>query len=417
MPVEDDVNRPICFVIMGFGKKTDYQSGRTFDLDRTYEGIIAPAAMAAGFRPIRADEILHSSIIDLPMYEMLLRSDMVIADISTANPNAIYELGVRHALRPRTTIIMKEDQGKYFFDLNHSSTFNYHHLGEDIGYRETLRAQNDLEALIRSVEKTEVVDSPVYTFIPRLQQPQMSDAEFAAVVEEAEDRQEHIMSISAKAELLVKESSFAAAVPFFAAAHRLRPEEPHFVQRLVLATYKSKEPTELAALVGALLELQKLDPNHSNDPETLGLAGAIYKRMWLLTGDRPQIDSAIDHYKRGFELRRDYYTGENAALCYDIRASVQDDEGEKLFDTLSARKIRESIIDILDSLVASEHFSDRHDRKWVYATMANISFALNLNERQAEYENAFLNEKPADWEAKTFYQSRRQMEELGLPPR
>ena len=29
------------------------------------------------------------------------------------NPNAIYELGVRHALRPYSTIIIKEDEGKY----------------------------------------------------------------------------------------------------------------------------------------------------------------------------------------------------------------------------------------------------------------------------------------------------------------
>jgi hypothetical protein len=37
------------------------------------------------------------------MYEQLLKADVVVADLSTSNRNAIYELGVRHALRPYTT--------------------------------------------------------------------------------------------------------------------------------------------------------------------------------------------------------------------------------------------------------------------------------------------------------------------------
>ena len=42
------------------------------------------------------------------MYALLLHADLVIADITTFNPNAIYELGVRHAVRPYSTIILKE---------------------------------------------------------------------------------------------------------------------------------------------------------------------------------------------------------------------------------------------------------------------------------------------------------------------
>jgi hypothetical protein len=39
-------------------------------------------------------------LIDVPMYEQLLEADVVATDLSTSNRNAIYELGVRHALRP-----------------------------------------------------------------------------------------------------------------------------------------------------------------------------------------------------------------------------------------------------------------------------------------------------------------------------
>ena len=84
--------KKICFVIMGFGKKTDYASGRTLDLDMTYKNIIKPAVIEAGFECVRADEIQDSGLIDKSMYALLIQSDLVVADISTYNPNAIHEL-------------------------------------------------------------------------------------------------------------------------------------------------------------------------------------------------------------------------------------------------------------------------------------------------------------------------------------
>ena len=77
-----------CFVVMGFGKKTDFETGRTLDLNMTYNYIIKPAVMATGLECIRADEIKHSGPIDVPMYEQLLNADVVLADLSTSNKNA-----------------------------------------------------------------------------------------------------------------------------------------------------------------------------------------------------------------------------------------------------------------------------------------------------------------------------------------
>src|SRR5687767_15888444 len=82
-----------CFVVMGFGKKTDFETGRTLDLDKTYKNIIKPAVVAAGMECMRADEIQHGGVIDVPMYERLLTADVVVADLSTSNKNDFYELG------------------------------------------------------------------------------------------------------------------------------------------------------------------------------------------------------------------------------------------------------------------------------------------------------------------------------------
>src|SRR5215204_1951356 len=132
----DDKPKGVCFAVMGFGKKTDFETGRTLDLDKTYQSIIKPAAEDAGLTCIRADEIIHSGVIDVPMYEQLLTADVVVADLSTANPNAFYELGVRHAMRPFTTITIAEKQLKYPFDINHIAINSYEHMGKDIGYDE-----------------------------------------------------------------------------------------------------------------------------------------------------------------------------------------------------------------------------------------------------------------------------------------
>src|SRR5918997_614206 len=140
-----------CFVVMGFGKKTDFETGRTLDLDKVYKNMIKPAVEAAGLKCIRADEIVHSGLIDVPMYEQLLNADVVVADLSTSNKNAYYELGVRHALKPYTTIIICEDGVKAFpFDLNHVARVGLRRRRPDEGRR---RRRGEGEALQRADER------------------------------------------------------------------------------------------------------------------------------------------------------------------------------------------------------------------------------------------------------------------------
>jgi hypothetical protein len=70
-----------CFVVMGFGTKTDYPNGRTLDLDKSYHNLIKPAVEATGLKCIRADEITHSGSIDEKMYQQLMEADLVVADL------------------------------------------------------------------------------------------------------------------------------------------------------------------------------------------------------------------------------------------------------------------------------------------------------------------------------------------------
>src|SRR5438046_3710797 len=162
-----------CFVIMGFGEKTDFQSNpqRVLNLNRTYANIIKPAVEAAGHVCLRADEIIHSTVIDKPMYDNLLGADLVVADLSTSNVNAVYELGVRHALRPHRTIVMAENNFSFPFDLNHLSILKYEHLGKDIGFSEVMRVKQILKTKIATLMGSPEVDSQVFLLIPSLQAP------------------------------------------------------------------------------------------------------------------------------------------------------------------------------------------------------------------------------------------------------
>jgi hypothetical protein len=126
------VDKASCFVVMGFREKTDPISGKTFDLDMSHQWLIKPAVEAAGATCKRADEIIHAKIVDIPMYQQLLQADLVVADLSTLNPNAFFELGVRYALRPRATVVIAERDCKNPFDTNHIATRRYWHMGEGI---------------------------------------------------------------------------------------------------------------------------------------------------------------------------------------------------------------------------------------------------------------------------------------------
>lgn len=424
-------HQPTCFVIMGFGKKPAFgleKPTRTLDLDKTYEAIIKPAVEGAKLRCIRADEVLTSGMIDTPMYEMLLRAELVIADISTGNVNAVYELGVRHALRPHSTIIMLEDGADFSFDLSHLSTFTYRHMGEDIGNSEAKVKAAALEEKIVTILQDPTPDSPVYQFLQGLERPRMNDVEYEKMLTEVKERGDNLADLIRTGRIAMKADEFAEAIQSFKKALAIlqhgdesetpSSDVPFLIQQLALATYKSKQPNEKAALERGLDVLSPLNPDDSHDPETLGISGAIHKRLQKTLreeGDTVEADKhlacAIELYGRGFSLQEDYYNGENYALCLETRAALQRDEAEALYDRMTARKTRQSIVEVLKPVFAAADFEERprNDRMWIRATMANCLFALGKDDEAAEHETEFKKLASADWERETYDSGKKAM--------
>ena len=88
---------------MPFGQKPDLKSGVVVDFDQIYNEAIKPAIEACGLEALRGDEERTGGIIHGAMFARLLLAEFVVADLTLANPNVFYELGIRHAAKPFTT--------------------------------------------------------------------------------------------------------------------------------------------------------------------------------------------------------------------------------------------------------------------------------------------------------------------------
>lgn len=371
-----------CFVVQGFGKKVDYKTGRTLDLDASYE-VIKDAVEAAGLTCIRADEIQHSGSIEVPMYEQLHDADLVIADLSTSNVNAAYELGVRHALRPFTTLIVAETQFTFPFDVNHIAIRTYTHLGEDVGRREAKRFQAELTEAIDAILGEDKTDSPVYTFLHKLQPPA------PAADDPADDGQVAKAAGDGKAETLrmlmdafkeqKDQGNWKQAIDYADMMLVTRPGDPYLIQQKALATYKAEDPTEVEALRAARGVLEILTPHSSNDTETLGIWGAVHKRLWQAEGRPEDLDEALRSYARGFYIKNDYYNGINAAFMHDVRAAEHARGGKKadsVADSVIARRLRLEVLGICTAGLDDADDLPPDDVYWITATAYEAQVGL-----------------------------------------
>ena len=386
-----------CFVVQGFGKKTDYTDGRVLDLNASYE-IIKEAVEAAGLTCIRADEIPHSGTIDGPMYELLLQADLVIADLSTYNVNAAFELGVRYGLRPSATIIVAEESFKNPFDVGHIVIRRYKHLGEEVGYKEAKRFRDDLKQAIQAILSAPRTDSPVYTFLPGLEPPRLGATGPVGVTTALRGEAQGAESPTAKSLLesaLAKinppegqQSDFTGARTLLQEVRKQRPNDPFVIQQLALATYKSKQPTPEAALIESQRVLQDLGPATTNDPETLGLWGAVHKRLWELKGQPKDLGEAIGGYERGFYLKQDWYNGINLAFLLDLRALASLKAGNKdeaVADTVQAKRVRRDVIRYATPMLERDS-GDPKKRFWVVATLWEAALGLGDGAEAARWD-------------------------------
>src|SRR6185436_16353784 len=106
-------------------------------------------------------------------------------------------------------------------------------------------------------------------------------------------------------------------------------------------------------LAEALKVMSELNPESTNDPETLGIWGAVHKRKWELDGQPEDLDEAIRAYGKGFNLKDDYYNGINYAFMLNVRASVTKEKADAIADFVWARRVRQRVIELVEQRLAA----------------------------------------------------------------
>jgi tetratricopeptide (TPR) repeat protein len=328
---------PLCFVLMPFGQKRDPGTGKMIDFDRVYEEAIRPAVLAAEMDPIRADEERVGGIIHKPMFERLMLCDYAIADLTTANANVFYELGVRHAVRPSTTLAIFASGQPLPFDANFMRALPYS-LGESLAFAsgDAARLQRDLTnrllELKRLQQQAAATDSPIFQLLPDYRAPDIArlktdvfraKAEYAANVKNdlakarsCRDREgihaiEKGLGLIADAEAGVVVDTFLSyrAVSDWNAMVDLFGRMPVTLQRSIMVREQlGFAYNRLGQRDEATRVLEDVLKEQGPSSETCGLLGRIQKDLWVEATKAKQpllarghLDRAIDMYRLGFE--------------------------------------------------------------------------------------------------------------------
>ena len=122
---------------------------------RVYEHIIKPACKAANLEPIRADEVQVTNYIVIDILKKILEAKIVICDLSSRNPNVLYELGIRQAFNLPVTLI-KDFKTPKIFDIQ---GLRYIEYDENLRIDKISEAVESLSVTLKNtsvIDKTEV---------------------------------------------------------------------------------------------------------------------------------------------------------------------------------------------------------------------------------------------------------------------
>lgn len=176
-----------CFIISPIGDK--YGAVGTPERSRYEESlamwdeVLEPACAVFGISPVRADKISDTGEIPDQIFKYLRDADIVIADLSHANPNVMYELGLRHSVPGKITIQIGE-HGFLPFDVTTIRTIQFKR--SEAG---RIAARNDLVDSLRvslNGGGTPLRATEVFTAGVALSQAELSsDVEKSAVSDDA----------------------------------------------------------------------------------------------------------------------------------------------------------------------------------------------------------------------------------------
>lgn len=351
---------PLCFVLMPFGRKMD-GAGRVTDFDAVYQQIIAPAAQQAGLEPVRADEEKIGGTIHKPMFERLMLCHYAVADITGANPNVFYELGIRHALRPRSTVILFREGTVIPFDIALVRGMSYNADGAG----QPLDAAASVAAIARQLleaRENPHPDSPIFQLVDVVPHSQIEHTKtdifresidyskkykdrLAAAVRQGREAVETIASEQALRNLNEVETGIIVDLFLSLRDVKAYPAMIELYERMPAPLRRAKMMREQYGFAlnreerfeDAEKVLKGVIEEFGPSSETNGLLGRIYKDRWDIAKEAKRsaapslLRRAIDTYLEGFQADwRDAYPGVNAVTLMELQDQRDERQGEIL---------------------------------------------------------------------------------------
>lgn len=137
-----------CFIIMPISNQKGYENNH---FTHIYKQIIKPAVEEAGYIAYRVDEDSLSTDIMIKIVKGLQECPMAICDLSSRNPNVLYELGIRQAY-DKPVVLLKDDITDSIFDVSGLTTMEYK---SDRLYENIIDARNRLKEAIDNTKNKE----------------------------------------------------------------------------------------------------------------------------------------------------------------------------------------------------------------------------------------------------------------------
>jgi hypothetical protein len=152
-----------CFYVTPIGEPDSVERRHS---DLFLGNIVEPALATFGLKVVRADAIDKPGMITRQVIEYLVRSRLVIADLSFHNPNVFYEICLRHAVRQPIVQLIRAGE-RIPFDIHQMRTIvidntDIYTLVPKI---ETYRSEIANQAR-RALEEGAEVDTPLSIYFP-----------------------------------------------------------------------------------------------------------------------------------------------------------------------------------------------------------------------------------------------------------
>ena len=346
--------KPIAFMVMPFGRKRPAAgvpgAPTEVDFDALWHNVHKPVLEDLDYNAVRADEDV-GAIIVLDMIRRLAAADLVVADVSLANSNVYYEIGVRHAAKTDNSVLVRAEWGEQVFDLGQIRQARYPMPDGDVKDAAAVAAARAM--LTAAIPELARGHSPFHQAVPGY--PEVDKEAFEGYVTQLNEFGAAVRTIRLAADAgtraqltreLIATHGTRRAIQESVVLELVRlardnlpwvevlayidglpdplRQHPAVVEQHALAL------SETGELLQAAGELNQLINEAGATSERQGLLGGRYKRLYREAATEPvrriYLNNAIESYERGMLADlNDFYPSCNLPRLYRQRKNDGDE--------------------------------------------------------------------------------------------